>query len=87
MRDRESDKKMRLVEMTQTSKKESEITRQTPPKTECEVHPHFLPLPVEKSLLGPPEAVLDHALGDVHAVDVLVVDAHHEGQGIPWRKR
>ena len=44
----------------------------------------FLPLAVDQSLLGPPEAVLDHALGDVHAVDVLVVDAHDEGQGVPW---
>ena len=43
----------------------------------------YLPLSVDQSLLGPPEAVLDHALGDVHAVDVLVVDAHHEGQGVP----
>ena len=46
----------------------------------------ILPLSVKQSLLRPPEAVLDHALGDVHAIDVLVVDAHHESQGVPWNE-
>ena len=70
---------MRLVGMAQMSKKGFKIANLQNVKP-------ILPLSVKQSLLGPPEAVLDHALGDVHAVDVLVVDAHHESQGVPWNE-
>ena len=41
-----------------------------------------LPVAVDEHLVGPAEAVLDAAVGDVHAVDVLLVDSDDQRQRI-----
>jgi len=41
-----------------------------------------LPIAVDEHLIGPAEAILDAAVLDVHAVDVLLVDADDERQRI-----
>ena len=42
----------------------------------------YLPLSVDERLLAPSQAVPHQALGDHHPVDVLVVDADHQGQRV-----
>ena len=43
---------------------------------------HGATLGVDEALVAPAETVPDGAAGDVHAVDVLVVNADHESQGV-----
>lgn len=43
---------------------------------------YYSPVGVDEGLLGPPEAILDDAVGDLHAVDVLVVDGDDEGEWV-----
>ena len=42
----------------------------------------FSPVAVDEHLVGPAETVLDAAVGDVHAVDVLLVNSDDQRQRI-----
>lgn len=41
-----------------------------------------LPFIIDKHLFPPAQAVPDQTVGDLHAVDLLVVQGDHHGQGV-----